>query len=79
MQLGKYRHYKNNYYEVLGVAQNTETREKMIVYRALYDCPDLLDEYGPDPWFVRPSDMFNEKVEVDGVFVPRFEYVGPMP
>ena len=75
MKLGKYRHYKGNFYEVLGLAHHTETKEKMVLYRALYDCPDLRDEYGDDPWFVRPFDMFNEEIEVDGVKVRRFEYV----
>jgi hypothetical protein len=75
MKLGKYKHYKGNYYQVLGLVHNTETREKMVLYRALYDCPDLKDDYGDDPWFVRPFDMFNEFVEIDGVKILRFEYV----
>jgi hypothetical protein len=78
MKHGKYKHYKGNYYEVFALAHHTETREKMVVYRGLYESPDLKEEYGDDPWFVRPFDMFNEKVEVDGRLVPRFEYVGPM-
>ncbi len=79
MKVGKYRHYKGNYYQVLGLAHNTETREKMVLYRGLYESPDLREEYGDDPWFVRPFDMFNETVEVDGQIMPRFEYVSPMP
>jgi hypothetical protein len=78
MKLGKYKHYKGNYYQVLGVVHNTETREKMVLYRALYECPDLKDDYGDYPWFVRPYDMFNEDVEIDGAKVPRFEYVSDM-
>jgi hypothetical protein len=76
MKLGKYRHYKGNHYEVLGVACHTETGEKMVLYRALYACPDLVEEYGDDPWFVRPFAMFTENVEIDGKSVPRFEFVG---
>ena len=33
---GKYRHYKGNDYEVLGLATHSETLEPMVVYRALY-------------------------------------------
>jgi len=75
MKLGKYRHYKGNMYEVLGVVHHTETRQKMVLYRALYDCPDLKEEYGDDPWFVRPFDMFVEEIEHNGTKLPRFDYV----
>ena len=78
MKPGKYKHYKGNMYEVLGVVHNTETKEKMVLYRALYECPDLKSDYGDDPWFVRPYAMFNETVDVEGRTVPRFEYVSSM-
>ena len=65
MQLGKYKHYKGNEYEVIGVAKHSETLEEMVVYRALYG------EYG---LWVRPLSMFLEDVEVDGKKVKRFEY-----
>lgn len=64
--LGKYQHYKGNHYEVIGVAQHSETREELVVYRALYG------EYG---LWVRPLQMFLETVVVDGQTVPRFKYV----
>ncbi len=76
MKLGKYRHYKGNFYYVLGVVLQTETREKLVLYRALYPCSELWEEYGEDPLFVRPFEMFYERVMVDGVVVPRFEWVG---
>jgi hypothetical protein len=78
MKPGKYRHHKGSYYEVFGPALHTETGEKMVVYRGLYENPDLKEEYGDDPWFVRPYDMFTEKVEINGKLVDRFEYIGPM-
>ncbi|MBQ3108397.1 MAG: DUF1653 domain-containing protein [Clostridia bacterium] len=50
----KYRHFKGKEYEVIDVAMHSETREKMVVYRALYD--DF-------PLFVRPYDMFLSEVD----------------
>ena len=67
LKLGKYRHYKNKEYEVLGVAHHSETKEELVVYRALYGDYDL---------WVRPLAMFVEEVEVGGEKMPRFEYIG---
>ena len=41
MQLGMYRHYEGNLYDVIGVAHHSETMEEMVVYRARYDSPDF--------------------------------------
>ena len=60
---GKYRHYKGNDYEVIGVATHSETREEMVVYRPLY---------GERALWVRPLAMFIETVTVDGEQIPRF-------
>jgi hypothetical protein len=67
LELGKYRHYKGNEYEVIGVAKHSETMEELVVYRALY---------GEEELWVRPLEMFTEEVEVDGKMIPRFEYIG---
>jgi hypothetical protein len=75
MQTGRYRNYKNKFYNVIGVALDTATRSKVVLYKALYECPDLKDEYGDDPIFTRPYDEFFGKVEVDGKSVNRFECV----
>ena len=61
---GKYRHYKGNDYEVIGVATHSETREAMVVYRPLY---------GEGALWVRPLAMFMEDATIDGKAVPRFE------
>jgi hypothetical protein len=37
IKLGKYKHYKGNLYEVVGVAHHSKTLEDMVVYRALYN------------------------------------------
>jgi len=72
IKLGKYRHYKGKVYEVIGVAYHSETLEKLVVYKALYDS----DEFGKNALWVRPVRMFLEKVKVDGKEVSRFEWIG---
>lgn len=77
LKLGKYRHFRNRKsYQVIDVAMHTETREKMVIYKALYDCLELAADFGPNPYFVRPYNMFIENVEHEGKTVPRFEYLG---
>ncbi len=66
LQPGKYRHYKGNDYEVIGVATHSESQEKVVVYRTLYGNFNL---------WVRPLEMFNELVDVDGKLVPRFKRI----
>lgn len=63
VQTGRYRHYKGNTYEVIGVARHSETGEWLVVYRP---------EYGDRGIWVRPAAMFIESVEQDGKSVPRF-------
>lgn len=65
---GVYRHFKGNLYQLLGVAQHSETREDMVVYRALY---------GERGLWVRPAAMWEECVERDGWKGPRFTYLAP--
>ena len=68
IEKGTYRHSKKGHlYEVLGVALQTETDEPLVIYRPLYEADYEL--------FARPYDMFVEKVELNGVVVPRFEKV----
>jgi hypothetical protein len=66
IKLGKYRHYKGNEYQVIGLAKHSETLEDLVVYKALY---------GDEQMWVRPVTMFEEKVVVDGAEVPRFEFL----
>jgi hypothetical protein len=64
---GRYRHYKGNEYEVIGIARHSETEEELVVYRKLY---------GDHSLWVRPLGMFAEEVTVDGRPVPRFALIG---
>lgn len=68
---GVYQHYKGNTYQVIGEALHTEKEEYVVVYRALYDDPEL----GPNALFVRPKDMFQEQVEYKGELIPRFKKI----
>ena len=64
---GRYRHYKGNNYEVLAVARHSETREALVVYRALYG------EWG---LWIRPAAMFTETITHAGARVARFARIG---
>jgi hypothetical protein len=60
---GRYRHYKGQDYEVIGVARHSENEEEYVVYRQLYGAGGL---------WIRPMGMFLESVSVEGAPVPRF-------
>ena len=66
IQLGRYRHFKCNAYEVVGVARHSETEEPVVVYRALY---------GEGGLWVRPAEMWNETVERNGKTYRRFYHL----
>lgn len=65
---GIYQHYKGKKYEVLGIAKHSETLEDMVIYKALY-------ENSLSNFWVRPLKMWNEKIEINGKTVKRFELI----
>ena len=67
IQLGRYRHYKGNEYEVIGVARHSETLEPLVLYRP---------HRGTSGLWVRPMAMFFAQVQVEGHWRQRFEFVG---
>ena len=76
---GRYRHFKGGEYEVIGVARHSETDEPLVIYRALYPCPDTPN--GEGIW-ARPLSSWNAPAEAEGKSVPRFAPVAdevPLP
>ncbi len=53
---GIYRHFKGKYYLVLDIVKHSETREELVLYRALYGEKEL---------WVRPLSMFTSLVDGD--------------
>lgn len=49
-----YRHFKGDYYIVVGVAKHSETEEDMVIYRQLY---------GEGALWVRPMSLFTSEVD----------------
>ena len=51
---GVYKHFKGDYYIVLGMAKYSETEEEVVIYRALY---------GDGEIWVRPINLFLGEVD----------------
>jgi len=66
IKLGRYQHFKGNFYQVLHLAKHSETQELLVVYQP---------EYGEREIWVRPLDMFNETIEREGKTLKRFSKV----
>jgi hypothetical protein len=65
---GWWRHYKGNYYYVIGTGRHTETEESVVIYL------DSINRV-----WTRPLEMFLEVISVDGQEMERFSFVGPNP
>lgn len=62
---GVYRHFKGNIYHVLGVAENTETRDLVVVY---------IPQYGEHKGKLSCRDL---KMFLEEVDRPELKYKGP--
>ena len=66
IKLGKYQHFKGNFYQVIHVARHSETEEYLVIYHP-YDTPT-------DIW-ARPLAMFTETVIKEGNKFQRFKFI----
>ena len=56
VQIGKvYRHFKGNYYFVEDIALDSETKERVVIYKPLYERKD-------SKIWVRKEKMFSEEI-----------------
>jgi malate dehydrogenase (oxaloacetate-decarboxylating)(NADP+) len=67
----RYRHFKGDEYEIVSVVLDSDSLEKVVVYRGFYTS----DRFGKNPVWVRPLRDFVGVREKDGVRVKRFEKV----
>jgi hypothetical protein len=74
---GRYLHYKNLPYRVIGTARHSETMELLVVYQSLYETTGINPATKTTGMlWVRPAKMFAEHVLVAGEIVPRFKRIG---
>lgn len=66
IKLGKYQHFKGNYYQVLHLARHSETEEYLVIYHPVDNKEDI---------WVRPLAMFNETICKNGKTIQRFQLV----
>jgi len=66
LKIGKYQHFKGNFYQVLHVAKHSETEALFVVYHPMVNPSDI---------WVRPLAMFDETIEREGEFIKRFRYI----
>ena len=57
IKLGKYKHYKGKFYEVIGIARHSETLQEFVVYKALYEDKN----FGKNALWVQPKTCFYKK------------------
>lgn len=68
----RYRHYKTGkIYEIIAYALHSETKEELVIYKALYHC----EQFGNHQIWVRPKAMFHETIMYEGTAVQRFKLI----
>jgi hypothetical protein len=70
MKTGIYKHYKGQLYLVDKVVKHSETEEELVIYQCMYE-----DKNSVKSWCARPKSMFFESIQIDGVWVRRFEWI----
>ncbi len=66
LKLGNYEHYKGNIYKVLGVGRHSETLAELVIYQA---------QYGDFDMWIRPLNMFTEKIIINGKEDQKFKFI----
>ena len=67
-----YRHYSGKEYRIIAIGHDSEDPTLLrVVYQGLYDCP----AFGKNPIWIRPYDMFAEKINYNGQEIYRFSAV----
>lgn len=66
IKLGKYQHFKGNYYQVLHLARHSETEEYFVVYHPFDTKEDI---------WIRPLTMFTETIIREGKELQRFQWI----
>ncbi len=74
IKIGIYEHYKKKKYEVIGEVVHSESGEILVIYKALYDIPNI----SKDTIWARPKTMFLEQISVNDILIPRFRYIEPL-
>jgi len=69
---GVWRHYKGDFYQVIGIGEHTEAGELLVVYVALHARPGVRIRCRP----LTGPEGFLTPVELKGMTVPRFEWIG---
>lgn len=67
LKQGEYKHYKGDYYQILGEGYYEPTEKEVLIYKALYES----EEFGDEAIWVRPKQEFLAEVEYEGDVVPR--------
>lgn len=68
IKLGKYRHFKGDIMEVIGIAKNSEAPDdEYVVYRHVAG-----ERAGEKNYWIRPIKMWNERIVRNGYDGPRF-------
>lgn len=62
-----YKHFKGNLYQIVAIAEHTETGDQLVVYQAMY---------GDFRIYARPLAMFTAKLDMEDKY--RFELQGPV-
>jgi hypothetical protein len=66
-----FAHYKGGKYKILGVGRDSEILGLCVIYQALYDSSD----FGDHAVWIRPLEMFFERVAFNGKEIARFELI----